>query len=360
MRNLLSKQRNALLYCSFTSILPMQELRCQPDYLGRRMPAPARRIALYGGTNQRSGPDHRQPATAAPEARSANWRDGHHHRSGREHSGTKGPRHPAALLKRVAHREIDLVAAWLVCRLGRSLADLIGPVGVCFDPATWCRPEARSFGMPDPASIAGFARAGVRNTDLMLLICNSLRRGWNEKASLAFSCRYRTGIAEGSTSRPQGLWHGSHNQFIFLVKLATHASLPSVHPRVGNRPWRPSISATRPIGCGQGQEVRRSAPTPRPRPPPNSSSPGFSLEHHRLDGDTDRNARATNSARLCHRIAAEPYGSENSGLALLSPQQPVVVLYGADSAVSVNGAHTPALGRAVWSGGGRDSSPSLP
>jgi DNA invertase Pin-like site-specific DNA recombinase len=33
-----------------------------------------------------------------------------------------------ALLKGVARREFDLVAAWSVCRLGRSLSDLIGPL----------------------------------------------------------------------------------------------------------------------------------------------------------------------------------------------------------------------------------------
>jgi DNA invertase Pin-like site-specific DNA recombinase len=31
-----------------------------------------------------------------------------------------------ALLKGVARREFDIVAAWSVCRLGRSLSDLIG------------------------------------------------------------------------------------------------------------------------------------------------------------------------------------------------------------------------------------------
>ena len=34
-----------------------------------------------------------------------------------------------ALLKGVARREFDLVAAWSVCRLGRSLSDLIGLLG---------------------------------------------------------------------------------------------------------------------------------------------------------------------------------------------------------------------------------------
>ena len=34
-----------------------------------------------------------------------------------------------ALLKGVARREFDIIAAWSVCRLGRSLSDLIGLLG---------------------------------------------------------------------------------------------------------------------------------------------------------------------------------------------------------------------------------------
>jgi len=47
-------------------------------------------------------------------------------------SGTKGrDRRPGLddLLKGVAHQEFDLVAAWSVCRLGRSLPDMIGLLG---------------------------------------------------------------------------------------------------------------------------------------------------------------------------------------------------------------------------------------
>src|SRR3954452_12976422 len=43
-------------------------------------------------------------------------------------SGSKGrDRRPGfdALMKNVTRREIDLVAAWSVCRLGRSLSDLV-------------------------------------------------------------------------------------------------------------------------------------------------------------------------------------------------------------------------------------------
>jgi DNA invertase Pin-like site-specific DNA recombinase len=47
-------------------------------------------------------------------------------------SGAKGrDKRPGldALLKGVARREFDLIAAWSVCRLGRSLQDLIGFLG---------------------------------------------------------------------------------------------------------------------------------------------------------------------------------------------------------------------------------------
>jgi DNA invertase Pin-like site-specific DNA recombinase len=47
-------------------------------------------------------------------------------------SGTRGrDKRPGldALLKGVARRDFDLVAAWSVCRLGRSLPDLIGLLG---------------------------------------------------------------------------------------------------------------------------------------------------------------------------------------------------------------------------------------
>ena len=47
-------------------------------------------------------------------------------------SGAKGrAKRPGldALLKGVARREFDIVAAWSVCRLGRSLSDLIGLLG---------------------------------------------------------------------------------------------------------------------------------------------------------------------------------------------------------------------------------------
>jgi DNA invertase Pin-like site-specific DNA recombinase len=47
-------------------------------------------------------------------------------------SGAKGrDKRPGydALLKSVARREVDLIAAWSVCRLGRSLPDLVNFLG---------------------------------------------------------------------------------------------------------------------------------------------------------------------------------------------------------------------------------------
>ena len=45
------------------------------------------------------------------------------------------------LLKGVARREFDIVAAWSVCRLGRSLADLIGLLGELQAPRFNPRPR---------------------------------------------------------------------------------------------------------------------------------------------------------------------------------------------------------------------------
>ncbi len=75
----------------------------------------------------------RQPATTAPgggwtaglDGRGEIYRD-------EGISGTRGrDKRPGldALLKGVARREFDIVAAWSVCRLGRSLSDLIGLLG---------------------------------------------------------------------------------------------------------------------------------------------------------------------------------------------------------------------------------------
>ena len=68
-------------------------------------------------------------------------------------SGAKGrQKRPGldALLKGVARREFDIVAAWSVCRLGRSLSDLIGLLGELRVP--------RHRSLPAPAGARHFAR----------------------------------------------------------------------------------------------------------------------------------------------------------------------------------------------------------
>ena len=68
------------------------------------------------------------------------YRDGGH----QWYQGARQAAWAGFLLKCVARREFDIVAAWSVCRLGRSLPDLIGllgelqarDIGRCFGTAT--------------------------------------------------------------------------------------------------------------------------------------------------------------------------------------------------------------------------------
>ena len=97
------------------------------------MPTSTRRAALYvQGLDRRPRPDRREPATAAPRGCWAAWVDRGGHLRDEGISGSRGrDKRPGldALLKGVARREFDIVAAWSVCRLGRSLSDLIGLLG---------------------------------------------------------------------------------------------------------------------------------------------------------------------------------------------------------------------------------------
>ena len=95
--------------------------------------ATSRRAALYVrvSTSDR-GANRREPATTAPGGRWTAWLDGRGDLRDEGISGTKGrDKRPGldALLKSVARREFDIAAAWSVCRLGRSLSDLIGLLG---------------------------------------------------------------------------------------------------------------------------------------------------------------------------------------------------------------------------------------
>jgi DNA invertase Pin-like site-specific DNA recombinase len=90
------------------------------------------RRALRQGFDRRSGADYGEPATAAPGGRWTAWLDGRDdHRDEGISGSLRRQKRPGldALLKGVARREFDIVAAWSVCRLGRSLSDLIGLLG---------------------------------------------------------------------------------------------------------------------------------------------------------------------------------------------------------------------------------------
>lgn len=79
-------------------------------------------------------------------------------------SGTKGrDRRPGfdKLLKSVARREIDLVAAWSVDRLGRSLQDLIGFLGELQARNVGLYLHVQSLDTTTPAGRAMFAMLGV-------------------------------------------------------------------------------------------------------------------------------------------------------------------------------------------------------
>lgn len=91
------------------------------------MPKPIR-VALYA----RVSTDHQSCEAQLRELRDIAKRHGWkvvHEFVDQGVSGAKGPRHRpklASLLRGVARKEFDLVAAWSVDRLGRSLIDLVG------------------------------------------------------------------------------------------------------------------------------------------------------------------------------------------------------------------------------------------
>lgn len=97
------------------------------------MSVPIRRVALYVriSTADRGQTIENQLHPLQDAARRLGWTVVAIYRD-EGISGTKGrDRRPGLddLLKGVARREFDLVAAWSVCRLGRSLPDLIGLLG---------------------------------------------------------------------------------------------------------------------------------------------------------------------------------------------------------------------------------------
>jgi DNA invertase Pin-like site-specific DNA recombinase len=94
------------------------------------MPEPIKRAALYVrvSTSDKGQSIENQLQPLQEAARRLGWDVVNVYRD-EGISGTKGrDRRPGldALLKGVARGEFDLVAAWSVCRLGRSLSDLVG------------------------------------------------------------------------------------------------------------------------------------------------------------------------------------------------------------------------------------------
>ena len=79
-------------------------------------------------------------------------------------SGAKGrEQRPGydALLKGVARREFDLIAAWSVCRLGRSLQDLVGFLGEVQNRGVGLYLHVQGLDTTTPAGRAMFGMLGV-------------------------------------------------------------------------------------------------------------------------------------------------------------------------------------------------------
>ena len=79
-------------------------------------------------------------------------------------SGAKGPKdrpHLAAMLKGVARRDFDLVAAWSVDRLGRSLIDLVAMLQELHSTGVDLYVHQQGVNTRTPAGKALFAMLGV-------------------------------------------------------------------------------------------------------------------------------------------------------------------------------------------------------
>ena len=103
-------------------------------------------------------------------------------------SGTKGrDKRPGldALLKGVARREFDLVAAWWVCRLGRSLPDLIGLLGElqARDVDLFLHQQALDTSTPSGRML--FGMLGVFSEFERAMIRDRVMAGWIERGHLA-------------------------------------------------------------------------------------------------------------------------------------------------------------------------------
>ena len=82
-----------------------------------------------------------------------------------------------ALLKGVARREFDLIAAWSVCRLGRSLQDLVGFLGEVQNRQVGLYLHVQGLDTTTPAGRALFGMLGVFSEFERAMIRDRVRAG---------------------------------------------------------------------------------------------------------------------------------------------------------------------------------------
>ncbi|CAO4132291.1 recombinase family protein [Methylorubrum extorquens] len=95
-------------------------------------------------------------------------------------SGAKGrEQRPGydALLKGIARREFDLIAAWSVCRLGRSLQDLVGFLGEVQNRQVGLYLHVQGLDTTTPAGRALFGMLGVFSEFERAMIRDRVRAG---------------------------------------------------------------------------------------------------------------------------------------------------------------------------------------
>lgn len=106
-------------------------------------------------------------------------------------SGTKGrDQRPAfdALMKAITRREIDLVAAWSVCRIGRSLQHLIGFLAEINSSNVDLYLHQQSIDTSTPAGRALFGMLGVFSELERSLIAERVKSGLNRARAAGKHC----------------------------------------------------------------------------------------------------------------------------------------------------------------------------
>ena len=102
-----------------------------------------------------------------------------------------------ALLKGVARREFDLIAAWSVCRLGRSLQDLVGFLGEVQNRQVGLYLHVQGLDTTTPAGRALFGMLGVFSEFERAMIRDRVRAGLGSNPCAGYTPR---SSADGSRS----------------------------------------------------------------------------------------------------------------------------------------------------------------